>query len=117
MSDHSQLDKTSPIKTSSADPHPRLGTWLFILALAIYLLTRLIRLPDFPIYFFTDEAIQTQQAADLMANGFRNAEGTLLPTYFENGGQCNLSLSVYVQVLRPCFWANPFGSPGVSPPC
>ncbi len=99
MSDHSQLDKTSPIKTSSADPHPRLGTWLFILALAIYLLTRLIRLPDFPIYFFTDEAIQTQQAADLMANGFRNAEGTLLPTYFENGGQCNLSLSVYVQVL------------------
>ena len=99
MSRQDQVDKTSPIKTISTDPHPRLGIWLFILALAVYLLTRLIRLPDFPIYFFTDEAIQTQQAADLLANGFRNAEGTLLPTYFKNGGQYNLSLSVYAQVL------------------
>ena len=99
MSKQDQLDKTSPIKTSSPDPHPRLGTWLFILSLAVYLLTRLIHLPDFPIYFFTDEAIQTQQAANLLSRGFRSAEGTLLPTYFENGGQYNLSLSVYAQVL------------------
>jgi hypothetical protein len=99
MSDLDSQEKTSPIKTVSADPHPGLGTWLFVLSLAVYLLTRLIRLPDFPIYFFTDEAIQTQQAADLLARGFRSAEGVLLPTYFENGGQYNLSLSVYAQVL------------------
>lgn len=77
----------------------RLAFWLFILSLVVYLATRLIRLPDFPIYFFTDEAIQTQQAADLVSRGFKDAEGTLLPTYFENGGQYNLSLSVYAQVL------------------
>ncbi|MDY6847244.1 MAG: glycosyltransferase family 39 protein [Chloroflexota bacterium] len=72
---------------------------LWILSLVIYLTTRLIRLPDFPIYFFTDEAIQTQHAADLVANSFRSPEGVFLPTYFENGGQYNLSLSVYVQVI------------------
>lgn len=72
---------------------------LFVLGLLVYLATRLIRLPDFPIYFFTDEAIQTQHAADLIANVFRAPDGTLLPTYFENGGQYNLSLSVYIQVL------------------
>lgn len=72
---------------------------LFLLSLAVYLLTRLIRLPDFPIYFFSDEAIQTQHAADLISNCFRDLEGVFLPTYFENGGQYNLSLSVYAQVL------------------
>lgn len=81
----------------------RLAIWLFLLALAVYLLTRLIRLPDFPIYFFTDEAIQTQQAADLLSHGFRSAEGILFPTYFENGGQYNLSLSVYAQLLPTLF--------------
>ncbi|MDY6873257.1 MAG: glycosyltransferase family 39 protein [Chloroflexota bacterium] len=73
--------------------------WLFLLSLAVYLLTRLIRLPDFPIYFFTDEAIQTQQAADLVTRGFFSADGVFLPTYFQNGGQYNLSLSVYAQVI------------------
>jgi hypothetical protein len=77
----------------------RLAFWLFVLGLCVYLLTRLVRLPDFPIYFFTDEAIQTQQAADLIAHGFRSAEGVLLPSYFQNGGQYNLSLSVYAQVI------------------
>lgn len=81
---------------SQQDWHPKA---LFAIGLLIYLLTRLIRLPDFPIYFFTDEAIQTQHAADLIANGFRGPDGTLLPTYFQNGGQYNLSLSVYIQVL------------------
>src|SRR5260370_39844521 len=34
-----------------------LAMWLFIFAVAIYLITRLIGLTRFPIYFFTDEAI------------------------------------------------------------
>lgn len=100
--------KSPPIEnTPSRLTHPqqkpsgehRLSTWLFIFALAVYLLTRLIRLPDFPIYFFTDEAVQTQHASDLLRDGLRNSQGVLLPTYFENGGQYNLSLSVYVQIL------------------
>ena len=76
-----------------------LSKLLFLLGIVVYLLTRFIRLPDFPIYFFTDEAIQAQHAVDLIANGFRGPYGVFLPTYFENGGQFNLSLSVYIQVL------------------
>ena len=94
---------TEPIETTSpnrtADSKNRLAVWFFSLALAVYLLTRLIGLADFPIYFFTDEAIQTQQAADLVARGFRDGTGTFLPTYFENGGQYNLGMSVYAQVI------------------
>jgi len=76
-----------------------LGTWLFISALAVYLLTRLIGLDQYPIYFFTDEAIQTQSMADLIANGYRDGARTLLPTYFKNGEYTNLGLSVYLQWL------------------
>jgi len=93
------IQETDP----QAEPHEksrnRLAFCLFLLSLVVYLATRLIRLPDFPIYFFTDEAIQTQQAADLIAHGLKDSQGVLLPTYFENGGQYNLSLSVYAQVL------------------
>ena len=94
---------TEPIKTTAtnqtAESKNRLAFRLFMLALMVYLLTRLIGLADFPIYFFTDEAIQTQQAADLVTRGFRDGAGTFLPTYFENGGQYNLGLSVYAQVI------------------
>jgi len=76
-----------------------LHTCLFLAAIAVYLLTRLIRLTQFPIYFFTDEAIQSVAADDLVSQQFRDASGTLLPTYFENGSQYNLSLSVYWQIL------------------
>lgn len=73
--------------------------WLFIVGLGLYLFTRFIALDKFPIYFFTDEAIQTMSAVDLIAQGLRNANGNLFPVYFENGGQFNLSLSVYLQLL------------------
>lgn len=68
-------------------------------ALVIYLAVRLIGLADYPIYFFTDEAIQTTLAADLVRDHGRGYDLDFLPTYFENGGQYNLSLSVYAQVL------------------
>lgn len=80
-------------------PAERLGVWLFGLAVATYLLTRLIGLTDFPIYFFGDEAIQTATAADLVRDGFRGARGIFLPTYFQNGLYFNLSASVYLQVI------------------
>ncbi|MCX8025099.1 MAG: glycosyltransferase family 39 protein, partial [Thermanaerothrix sp.] len=72
---------------------------LIILAVAFYAFTRLVGLDRFPIYFFSDEAVQTLLAADFLRDGLRNYDGELLPTYFENGGQYNLSLSVYLQVL------------------
>ncbi len=75
------------------------GKFWFGLALSVYLLTRLIGLTQFPIYFFTDEAIQTMSAADLVRDSMQGPGGELLPTYFKNGVYYNLSLSVYLQVL------------------
>ena len=75
------------------------GNLLLLAALVIYLVTRLVGLEDYPIYFFTDEAAQTVLAQDLVNNGWSNAEGDFLPTYFYNGYQYNLSLSVYAQVI------------------
>lgn len=71
----------------------------FAFALLVYLLIRLIGLEDFPIYFFSDEAIQSVQAADLIRDHFYSPYHELLLVYFENGGQYNLSTSVYYQVL------------------
>lgn len=83
----------------SASGALRLETALFGLALAVYLLTRLIALPAFPIYFFTDEAVQTVLAADLVRDGFHGYDHQFLPTYFLNSYQYNLSASVYLQVI------------------
>jgi len=72
---------------------------LFGLAIGVYLLTHLIGLTRFPIYFFSDEAIQTVAAANLVRDNLKDEEGTFLPTYFKNGTYYNLSTSVYAQVL------------------
>jgi hypothetical protein len=76
-----------------------LETWLFVVAIGAYVLTRLWRLADFPIYFFTDEAIQTVSASNLLHNQLRSPDQVLLPTYFQNGTYFNLSLSVYLQLI------------------
>lgn len=75
------------------------GSGWFTGALLVYLAVRLIGLVDFPIYFFTDEAIQTLLAADLWRDGLKNAAGEFLPTYFNNVYQYNLSTSVYLQLI------------------
>lgn len=77
----------------------KIDNTLLLLALGVYLAVRLVRLADFPIYFFTDEANQTLLAADLVRDGFRDYLGNFLPTYFQNVYAYNLSLSVYAQVL------------------
>ena len=84
---------------TSTETKPKTALVLFILGLGIYLLTRFIALDKFPIYFFSDEAIQTMTARDLVGRGLRDLDGSLFPLYFENGGQYNLSLSVWLQVL------------------
>ncbi len=75
-----------------------LGGW-FGLALAVYLLVRLVGLADYPIYFFTDEAVQTILASDFVRDGLHNYDHEFLPTYFKNVYQYNLGLSVYLQVI------------------
>lgn len=72
---------------------------LFLGALLIYLLTRFIALESYPIYFFTDEAIQTVLAQDFIRDGFTNYDHEVFPTYFVNGNQYNLGTSVYFQVI------------------
>jgi hypothetical protein len=72
---------------------------LFAASLGVYLVTRLVGLERFPIYFFADEAIQTLQAADFLRDGLRDFRGRLFPTYFQNASYFNLSTSVYVQVI------------------
>ncbi len=76
-----------------------LATWMFWGALAVYLLTRLIGLTKFPIYFFVDEALQTQFAADLAANGYRGFNDVLFPPAFQNGTYFTLGMAVYMQLL------------------
>ena len=76
-----------------------LTTRFFLAGMLLYLLTRFIALDKFPIYFFSDEAIQTLSIKDLINNGMRDPSGRFLPLYFNNGGQYNLSLSVYLQWL------------------
>lgn len=76
-----------------------MATWLFICAVVVYLGTRLIGLTQFPIYFFTDEAIQSQSIVDLMNNGYKDPSGKLFPTYFQNGKYYNIGVSVYLQWL------------------
>lgn len=75
-----------------------LPAWLFLGALTLYIVTRLIGLDQFPIYFFTDEANQTLSIATLVENDYR-LDDVLLPTYFRNGLYINLGLSVYAQWL------------------
>jgi 4-amino-4-deoxy-L-arabinose transferase-like glycosyltransferase len=79
--------------------HPSLDSRLFLLAILVFALTRFIGLTQFPIYFFTDEAIQTVQAADYLHHNFRDANGDSWPTYFQNGSYYNLSISVYAQLI------------------
>lgn len=81
-----------------------LETTLFGLGLMVYLASRLIGLADFPIYFFTDEAVQTVTAADLIRDHFTDSEGVFLPTFFKNGPYYNLSISVYLQVIPYIFF-------------
>lgn len=81
---------------------PKIKTWqvwLIAAALVVYLSTRFIGLDRYPIYFFTDEAIQTVLAADLVKDGFRDYQDELLPTFLVNGNQYNLGTSVYAQIL------------------
>jgi hypothetical protein len=73
---------------------------LFALGLLAYAVVHLRALDRFPIYFFTDEAIQPLLAQDLIARHFHGSDGTLLPIYFEAAGlRWTPLLSVYFHAL------------------
>ena len=72
---------------------------LFIAGLVIYTLTRLVGIRHYPIFFFTDEAVQTNLAFDFIRDNFHNYDGEFFPTYFENVDKYSLSLTVYAQIL------------------
>jgi 4-amino-4-deoxy-L-arabinose transferase-like glycosyltransferase len=72
---------------------------LFLAALCLYLVTRLVGLTQFPIYFFVDEALQSQFAADLAANNYYDLNGARFPPAFRNNEYFTLGMGVYVQVL------------------
>jgi len=78
---------------------PKIPTFLFLLSLIIYLVVRIVALDQFPIYFFSDEAIQTVRAADFLRDDFRSESQEFFPTYFKNSYQYNLGPSVYIQIL------------------
>lgn len=73
--------------------------WCFGLILAVYLLTRLWGIDQFPIYFFSDEAIQPVLAADLASRAFFDAQAHFLPTFFQNVDKYSLGTTVYLHVL------------------
>ena len=72
---------------------------LLLLGLLVYAASRLLHLDRFPIYFFSDEAIQVTQAEFLLQHGLRDPSGTWLPPYFQNLGAWNLGLSVYLHAV------------------
>lgn len=93
------LPPEKSLSPSFAFKRVKLDSLLFTLALAIYLATRLAGLSSYPIYFFTDEAVQTVLAEEFIQNGARGSDGLLFPAYFLNSYQYNLGTSVYLQVL------------------
>jgi 4-amino-4-deoxy-L-arabinose transferase-like glycosyltransferase len=74
-------------------------TALLAVSAAIYLATRLIGLARFPIYFFSDEAVQVVLAQDFIRDAFHGYDHVFFPTYFLNTYQYNLGTSVYLQVI------------------
>lgn len=79
---------------------PGVLPWLlFGLSLLVFVVTRLVALEQFPIYFFSDEAVNPVLASDLLQRGMRDAQGRLFPAYFQNGSIWSLSLSVYIHAV------------------
>lgn len=76
------------------------GRVLFLLAILVYFLTVAIGIDRFPIYFFTDEAVHMNLAAEFVERGFIGSDGSFFPTYFSLGPSFALNgVSVYLQVL------------------
>ena len=84
----------------AAAAHVQLDRALFAGVLVVYLLTRLVALNRFPIYFMADEAAQTLYAQQLVEQGFRDRLGILFPVYVEAAGaRWTPLISMYLQAV------------------
>ncbi len=92
------IEKAATNRNGPERPSPW-DNWLFALALAVFLGTRLVGLEKFPIFFFCDEAILNVRAAEFLHHGLRDSAGHYFPIYFDNLGQFNIGVSVYAQIL------------------
>ncbi|MGH9366351.1 MAG: hypothetical protein ACRD3M_01595, partial [Thermoanaerobaculia bacterium] len=79
-----------------AAPASRGAALLFALGLVLYAATRLTALTEFPIFFFSDEAVQSNVAGRLVRDGFRDRDGVLFPPYFRNDQRWAMSLNIYL---------------------
>jgi hypothetical protein len=68
----------------------------FLAALLVYAITRFWRIGEYPIYFFTDEAIQPVHAEELIRRGWRGVDGIRFPMYFQNANAWGPFLPVYL---------------------
>jgi hypothetical protein len=84
----------------------RVDLVLFAVSILVYGAVHYVGLTEFPIFFFCDEAIQTNHAADLLRRNLHGEDGVLLPPYFRNGGRWNLSLSVYLHAITVFFFGS-----------
>lgn len=89
---------SSPERTETRG-NARLAAGLFLFGLLVYAVTRFVRLSDFPIFFFTDEAIQANTAQSLFTHHFRDSYGVFLPPYFINDARWAMSLNIYLLAL------------------
>jgi hypothetical protein len=76
----------------------RLEASLLIASIIAYAVIIATGIERFPIYFFTDEAVHMNLAANFLRDGLENYFGEFLPTFFTIEGWVN-GTSVYVQVL------------------
>ena len=72
---------------------------LFLIGCGLYLLTRFFRLPSFPIYFASDEALTALRGLDLVRDGGFDYDKYFLPPFFLNDGRYSLGTIVYLQIL------------------
>ncbi len=86
-----------------------LGSILFAGSLAVFAVTRLAGLEQFPINFFADEANQVLTALDLVKRGFRDAQGTLFPMYFRVFFFENPDFSVYFHAITASWFGVSIG--------
>lgn len=71
-----------------------------LLSIIAFSITRFVRLEDFPIYFFCDEAFIGIEARRLIANNFFSADGEFLPMYWNKAeGRWVPQISIYLSII------------------
>ncbi len=80
--------------------------WLFWIMLAVYLITRVVGLEQYPIYFYSDEAVSFVRSMDLISNRLRDVYDRFLPTFFINDNKYSLGLTVYLITIPRMIFGN-----------